>query len=156
MNSRENERARERERERARVYTRLRLLARTPMPRARAYTLLGVVYSSSFILPCGGSRGLSRTRAQRARGLGAMTSIFYPLLISMLPPPPLPPLPPHPPLPPSIHLSFGHLYTPPLVLVPLVNSLGSPARRFAPRTPAALAIRFAGKRACASGTFEKE
>lgn len=106
---RASERARGREKKNARVHTRtrtrnrtrtrLRLLARTPTPRARAYTLLGVVYSSSFILPCGGSRGLSRARAERARGLGAMTSIFYPLLISMLPPPlsPPPDLPPHPP-----------------------------------------------------------
>lgn len=110
-NERTGERASEQgaERKRTRVYTLALALAialalacacsHEHLRRARAYTLLGVVYSSSFILPCGGSRGLSRARAERARGLGAMTSIFYPLLISMLPPPlsPPPDLPPHPP-----------------------------------------------------------
>lgn len=113
------------ERARKRGCTHSLALARTDTYAARAYTLLGVVYSSSFILPCGGSRGLSRTRAQRARGLGAMTSIFYPLLISMLPPPP--PLPPHPPLPPSPPLVRSSLYLS-SSSAPLVDSLRSPVR----------------------------
>lgn len=54
-----------------------------------------------------------------------MTSIFYPLLISMLPPPPPLPLPPHPPLPPS--LPPGSVISIPLLIPPSTHFVHPPA-----------------------------